>query len=136
MGGIHPAGGAQTGQITRLAAAFPKGFGATIGTGPIMRAFICVLMLIAGYFLKFDLKSFIPGFLIIFLIAFISMVIAKQAFISKWGISYVLFALAIGLIFSDIFKCPKSSKYPNVSAASLPPERFYGMSRVPQAQRR
>ena len=57
-----------------------------------MWAFLCVLMLVAGYFLKFDLKSFIPGFLIIFIIAFISMVIAKQAFISKWGISYVLFA--------------------------------------------
>jgi uncharacterized membrane protein YadS len=67
-------------------------------------------MLIAGYFLKFDLKSFIPGFLIIFIIAFISMVIAKQAFISKWGISYVLFALAIGLIISNVFKVPKIIK--------------------------
>ena len=38
------------------------------------------------------------------------MVIAKQAFIAKWGISYVLFALAFGLIISNIFKVPKILK--------------------------
>ena len=41
---------------------------------------------------------------------FISMVISKQAFIKKWGISYVLFALAFGLIISNIFKVPKIMK--------------------------
>ena len=46
--------------------------------------------------MKFDLKRYIPGFILIFAITFISMVISKQAFINKWGISYVLFALAIG----------------------------------------
>jgi len=98
------------GKWTELSAAFPKGLGATIGTGLIMWAFLCVLTLIAGYFLKFDLKRYIPGFLIIFIIAFISMVIAKQAFIKTWGISYVLFALAIGLIISNVFKVPKILK--------------------------
>jgi uncharacterized membrane protein YadS len=95
---------------TELSAAFPKGFGATIGTGLIMWVFICILTLISGYFLKFDLKSYIPGFLIIFIIAFISMVIAKQKFIAEWGISYVLFALAFGLIISNIFKVPNILK--------------------------
>ena len=95
------------GKWTELSAAFPKGFGATLGTGLFMWAFICVLTFIAGYFLKFDLKLYIPGLLIIFIIAFISMVIAKQAFIAKWGISYVLFALAFGLIISNVFKVPK-----------------------------
>lgn len=95
------------GKWTELSAAFPKGVGATLGTGFIMWAFICVSTFIAGYFLKFDLKLYIPGLLIIFIIAFISMVIAKQAFIAKWGISYVLFALAFGLIISNVFKVPK-----------------------------
>ena len=95
------------GKWTELSAAFPKGFVATLGTGLIMWAFICVLTLVAGFFLKFDLKRFIPGFLVIFIIAFISMVIAKQAFIAKWGISYVLFALAFGLIISNVFKVPE-----------------------------
>ena len=98
------------GTWTELSAAFPKGFGSTMWTGLIMWGFICVMTLIAGYFLKFDLKRFIPGFLIIFIIAFISMVISKQAFIKEWGISYVLFALAIGLIISNVFKVPKILK--------------------------
>jgi uncharacterized membrane protein YadS len=98
------------GKWTALSAAFPKGFGATLVTGLYMWVFLCVLTLIAGFFLKFDLKSYIPGFLIIYIIAFISMVISKQKFIAKWGISYVLFALAIGLIISNIFKVPKILK--------------------------
>ena len=71
------------GTWTELSAAFPKGFGATMWTGFIMWAFICVMTLIAGYFLKFDLKKYIPGFFIIFVIAFISMVISKQSFIKE-----------------------------------------------------
>jgi uncharacterized membrane protein YadS len=38
------------------------------------------------------------------------MLISKQAFMKKWGISYVLFALVIGLIISNIFKVPKVLK--------------------------
>ena len=48
-----------------------------------------VLTFIGGIWMKFDLKNYIPGFIVIFAIAFISMVISKQAFISKWGISYI-----------------------------------------------
>ncbi|MGD9303788.1 MAG: putative sulfate exporter family transporter, partial [Desulfobacterales bacterium] len=93
-----------------LADAFPKGFWSTIGTGLVMWIFITVLTVIAGFFLKFDTKRYIPGFLLIYVIAFISMVISKQAFINKWGISYVLFALVFGLIISNIFKVPKMLK--------------------------
>jgi uncharacterized membrane protein YadS len=92
-----------------LAAAFPKGW-STIWTAIVWIIFTGVLTVIGGFFLKLDIKSYIPGFLVIYLIAFISMVISKQAFIKKWGISYVLFALAIGLIISNIFKVPKILK--------------------------
>lgn len=94
---------------TSLAAAFPKGW-STLGTAIVMFIFIAVLTLISGHFLKFDMKRYIPGFAIIFALTFISMVISKQAFIKKWGISYVLFALAFGLIISNIFKVPKILK--------------------------
>jgi uncharacterized membrane protein YadS len=94
---------------TSLAAAFPKG-GATLGAAIVLCITMGVLTFIGGIFMKYDLKSYIPGFIVIFAIAFISMVISKQAFISKWGISYVLFALAIGLIISNIFKVPKFLK--------------------------
>lgn len=92
-----------------LAAAFPKGW-STLGTAIVMVIFTGVLTMIAGYFLKFDLKGYIPGFLIIYALTFVAMVLSKQKFISKWGISYVLFALAFGLIISNIFKVPKFLK--------------------------
>jgi uncharacterized membrane protein YadS len=60
--------------------------------------------------MKYDLKRYIPGFIVIFAITFIAMVISKQAFIKKWGISYVLFALIFGLIISNFFKVPKILK--------------------------
>jgi uncharacterized membrane protein YadS len=94
---------------TSLSAAFPKGW-STLGATILLCIAMGVLTFIGGIFMKYDLKNYIPGFIIIFAIAFVSMVISKQAFINKWGISYVLFALAIGLIISNIFKVPKILK--------------------------
>jgi uncharacterized integral membrane protein (TIGR00698 family) len=106
--GILPAT-PKLGKWTNLAAAFPKGW-STIGTTIIFFVFITILTMIGGYFMKFDLKRYIPGFIIIFILTFISMVIAKEKFIAKWGISYVLFALFFGLIISNIFKVPQMLK--------------------------
>lgn len=89
-----------------LSAAFPKGWG-TLTTTIIFFVAITILTMIGGYFMKFDLKRYVPGFLIIFIIAYFSMVVSKQTFINKWGISYVLFALVIGLIISNLFKVPQ-----------------------------
>lgn len=94
---------------TSLAAAFPKGW-STLGTSILLCIAMGVLTFIGGIWMKFDLKNYIPGFLVLFALTFVSMVISKQAFISKWGISYVLFALAFGLIISNIFKVPKILK--------------------------
>jgi len=94
---------------TSLGAAFPKG-ASTIGTTIVLCITMGVLTFIGGIFMKYDLKRYIPGFIVIFAITFISMVISKQAFIKKWGISYVLFALIFGLIISNFFKVPKILK--------------------------
>lgn len=94
---------------TSLAAAFPKGW-STLGTTIFLLVATGVLTLIGGYFLKFDMKRYIPGFIVIFALAFISMVISKQVFINEWGISYVLFALIFGLIISNFFKVPEFLK--------------------------
>jgi uncharacterized membrane protein YadS len=93
-----------------LAKAFPKGLGPTFTATLYLFLFSCALTFVAGIFMKFDLKNYIPGFLVIFLLSFISMVIAKQSFLSKWGISYVLFALCFGLIISNVFKVPNFLK--------------------------
>jgi uncharacterized membrane protein YadS len=92
-----------------LGAAFAKGWG-TIGAAIVWMIFTGILTLIGSKFLKLDLKRYIPGYVVIYVIAFISMVISKQSFIKYWGISYVLFALAIGLIISNLFKVPKILK--------------------------
>ena len=70
----------------------------------------CILTSIAAVFMKLKLGEYIPGFLIIFGLTFIAMVISKQAFMKTWGISYVLFALIFGLVISNIFKVPKFLK--------------------------
>lgn len=95
---------------TTLAAAFPKGFGTTITQMAIQFVFLGVLTMIAGAFMKFDLKRYLPGFLVIYILAVLATVIAKQQFLNKWGISYVIFALAFGLIISNVFKVPKFLK--------------------------
>lgn len=94
---------------TSLTAAFPNG-GATIGTAIGLFLTMGVLTLIGGYFMKFDMKRYLPGFLVIYFITFVSMVISKQQFINKWGISYVLFALVFGLIISNFFRVPQVLK--------------------------
>ena len=97
------------GTWTSLGAAFPKG-ASTIWTTILLFIAMGVLTFVGGIFMKFDLKRYLPGFIVIFIISFISMVIAKQSFMHKWGISYVLFALVIGLIISNIFKVPQVLK--------------------------
>jgi len=94
---------------TSLAAAFPKGW-STLGTSIMLCIAMGVLTFIGGIWMKYDLKKYIPGFIVLFALTFVSMVISKQAFISKWGISYVLFALVFGLIISNIFTVPKILK--------------------------
>jgi len=94
---------------TSLGAAFPKG-AATIWTTIVLCIFMGVLSLIGAAFMKVDIKRFIPGFIVIFALSFVAIVISKYAPVNKWGISYVLFALVFGLIISNIFKVPRILK--------------------------
>ena len=109
VGGLLPAG-PKIAKWTSLAKVFPKGFGAGIWQGCGLFVFLAILTMIGGAFMKIDLKRYLPGFLVIFILAFISMIIGKQAFMAKWGISYVLFALIFGLIISNFFKVPQFLK--------------------------
>lgn len=94
------------GTWTSLGAIFPKGW-STFGTTIVFVAFIAVATMIGGYFMKYDLRQYLMGFVVVFGLTFLAMVISKQAFIKKWGISYVLFGLVFGLIISNFFKVPK-----------------------------
>ena len=109
VGGLLPAG-PKIGKWVTLAKIFPKGFGAGIWQACGLFVFLAIVTMIGGAFMKLDLKRYLPGFLVIFVLAFISMIIGKQAFMAKWGISYVLFALIFGLIISNFFKVPQFLK--------------------------
>ncbi|MHC4458103.1 MAG: YeiH family protein [Planctomycetota bacterium] len=110
VSGILPAGPKIGKNWTTLAAAFPKGFGVTLGQMILHFIFLTVITIIGGVFMKLDLKRYIPGFLVIYILAVLATVIGKQQFMNKWGISYVIFALAFGLIISNVFKVPKILK--------------------------
>ena len=103
--GLLPAG-PKIAKWTSLGAAFPKGI-ATLWSTIGLFVFMAVLTMIGGAFMKLDLKRYIPGFLVIFFLAFVSMVLSKQAFLAKWGIEYVIFALIFGLIIGNFFKVPQ-----------------------------
>lgn len=95
---------------TSFGAIFANGFGPFLVQTIILFVFLLIITMIGGIFMKFDLKRYIPGFIVIFLLAVISMILAKQQFLSKWGIEYVIFALIFGLIISNIFKVPQILK--------------------------
>jgi uncharacterized integral membrane protein (TIGR00698 family) len=109
VGGLLPHG-PKIGKWTALAKIFPKGFGLAMWQSLGLFVFLAILTMIGGAFMKLDLKRYLPGFLVIFILSFISMIIAKQAFMAKWGIAYVIFALFFGLIISNVFKVPQILK--------------------------
>jgi len=106
--GMLPAG-PKIAKWVSLSEAFPKGIDtlwATLG----LFIFLAVLTMIGGAFMKLDLKRYLPGFLVIYVLAFIATVLSKQKFFATWGIEYVIFALVFGLIISNIFKVPEFLK--------------------------
>jgi len=107
--GILPSGPKLAKNWTSLAAALPQGaagWGATLG----IFLFLLILTMIGGIFMKFDFKRYIPGFIVIFILSLISIILSRQQFINKWGFEYVIFALIFGLIISNIFRVPEILK--------------------------
>src|SRR5512139_361418 len=93
------------GTWTTLSQALPQGWGVF---GPLIALFIttAILTAIGAAVMKRDMKRYFPGFLVIFIIAFIAMVIAGQKGIKYYGFEYVLWALFIGLLISNVFGVP------------------------------
>ena len=107
--GLLPSGPKLAKNWTSLAAALPQG---AAGWGSTLAIFLFILVLtsIGGIFMKFDFKRYIPGFLVIFILSLVSIIISRQQFINKWGFEYVIFALIFGLVISNIFKVPQILK--------------------------
>ena len=52
-------------------------------------------------------KTFIPAFLVVFLIALVSLIIGNQTTLKEYGLSYPLWALVIGLVISNTTGLPE-----------------------------
>ena len=53
-----------------------------------------------------NIKKYVAGFGVIFILAILSLIIAGNKSISYYGIEYVVFALLIGLLLSNLFSLP------------------------------
>ena len=85
---------------------FPKGI-STLWIGIVCFLFIIVATIIGCAFMKRNIRLYVPSFITIFLLVVLAEVIAHQTQIKYWGIPYVLWALAFGLIISNFFGVPK-----------------------------
>jgi len=88
-----------------LGQAFPAGWG-TLGSLVVLFIVTAILTIIGAAALKRDIKRYIPGYLAIFILAFIGIVVSKQKTIDLWGLEYVIWALIFGLIISNVFRVP------------------------------
>lgn len=73
----------------------------------IMYVGLVVIYLIAVRIMGERIKTYVPAFLVVFVIAIISMVIGQQATLKAYGLSYPLWALVIGLLISNTIGVPE-----------------------------
>jgi len=94
------------GKWTELSQAFPRG---AVAFWSLTKLWLVLVILtsIGAAAMKKSVKSYIPGFLVIYIIAFVALVVANQKQIYAYGFEYVLWALIIGLVISNIFGVPE-----------------------------
>jgi len=68
---------------------------------------LMILMTIGVYFMKIDWKRFMKGFLVVFLIACLSFLLASQTTMKSNGIGYAIWALLLGLLISNTIGTPQ-----------------------------
>lgn len=57
-----------------------------------------------------DLKSYVLGFPLVFILSFIAILIANQNYVNYWGLEYVFWALLLGLFVNNIVGLPERFK--------------------------
>ena len=76
----------------------------------IMFVGLVVIFLIAVRVMGEGVKTYVPAFLVVFVIGIISMVIGAQTTLKHYGLSYPLWALVIGLLIANTVGVPKWMK--------------------------
>ena len=79
------------------AGAFPAGL-STVLPAVLLFVLLFVLTLIGIVMMGKNIRYYLPGFLVVFCMAFIAMWVGKYAVLTQWGLETVLWALFIGLI--------------------------------------
>jgi uncharacterized integral membrane protein (TIGR00698 family) len=77
-----------------------------VPAAPIVGAIIVGLTAMAAVSTGQDLKQYIPGALVVFLLAWLSRTIGAEETLKSWGLSYAIWALAIGLFISNTWGTP------------------------------
>ncbi|KPK86311.1 MAG: hypothetical protein AMJ94_18090 [Deltaproteobacteria bacterium SM23_61] len=90
---------------TEIAQAFPRG---AVAFWSLTKLFLILVILtsIGAAAMKKSVKAYIPGFLAIYIIALVALVVSNQKQIHMYGFEYVLWALIIGLIISNLLGVP------------------------------
>jgi hypothetical protein len=97
------------GKWTTLGEAFPD-VGATLGTTVWAFAFVLVLTGIGLAFMKRLSAAYIPAFIVIFALAFLAFFLGKLNTKALWGVTgvpYVIWAIVLGLLISNLLGVPK-----------------------------
>ena len=76
----------------------------------IMFIGLLIIYLIAVRIIGERVKTYVPAFLVVFIIGILSMVIGAQTTLKAYGLSYPLWALILGLIISNTVGVPKWMK--------------------------
>jgi uncharacterized integral membrane protein (TIGR00698 family) len=90
---------------TEFSQAFPRG---AVALWSLTKLFVVLVILtsIGAAAMKKPVKSYIPGFLVIYIIAFVALVVSNQKQIHTYGFEFVLWALIIGLFISNVLGVP------------------------------
>ncbi len=97
------------GSWTTLGKAFPDVVG-TLGTTFLALLFVLILTIIGLVFMKRFTWSYIPAFIVIFALAFLAFFLGKLNTKELWGVTgvpYVIWAIVIGLLISNLLGVPK-----------------------------
>ncbi|MEM2111721.1 MAG: putative sulfate exporter family transporter [Candidatus Bathyarchaeia archaeon] len=71
---------------------------------------LLVISIIPIATMKGDLKSYVLGFPLVFILSFIAILIANQNYVNYWGLEYVFWALLLGLFVNNIVGLPERFK--------------------------
>ena len=90
-----------------LILAVAAGLVSTLPSPPILAAIIVGLTAIAAAITGHDLKQYVPGALVVFLLAWLARTIGAEPTLKSWGLGYAIWALAIGLLISNTWGTPR-----------------------------